>query len=87
MQLNRPPENQDAIRVSTMPSKIQNSTYPSPMAHLFLAIFLIVFGLNIVVGLSIPMWVIGILALVAGLLLVMEHFRVRVDKKRPPGSL
>jgi uncharacterized membrane protein HdeD (DUF308 family) len=57
------------------------------MAHLFLAIFLIVFGLNIVVGLSIPMWVIGILALVAGLLLIMEHFRVRVDKTRPPGSL
>lgn len=57
------------------------------MAHLFLAIFLIVFGLNIVVGLSIPMWVIGILALVAGLLLIMEHFRVRVDKKQPPGPL
>lgn len=53
------------------------------MAHLFLAIFLIVFGLNVVVGLSIPMWVIGILALVAGLLLLMEHFRVRVDKREP----
>lgn len=51
------------------------------MAHLFLAIFLIVFGLNIIVGLNIPMWVIGILALVAGLLLVTEHFRVRVDKR------
>lgn len=57
--------------------------HPSPMAHLFLAIFLIVFGLNIIVGLSIPMWVIGILALAAGLLLVMEHFRVRVDRKVP----
>lgn len=51
------------------------------MAHLFLAIFLIVFGLNIVIGLSIPMWVIGILALVAGVLLIMDHFRVRVDRK------
>ncbi len=51
------------------------------MALLFLAIFLIVFGLNIIVGLSIPRWVIGILALVAGLLLIMGHFRGRVDKK------
>ena len=53
------------------------------MAHLFLALFLIVFGLNIIIGLSIPMWVIGILALVAGLLLLAERFRVRVDKKEP----
>ena len=53
------------------------------MAHLFLAIFLLVFGLNIIVGLSIPMWVIGILALVAGLLLLLDHFRVRVDKREP----
>ena len=51
------------------------------MAHLFLAIFLIIFGLNIIVGLSIPMWVIGTLALVAGILLILEHFRVRVDRK------
>ncbi|RFC49891.1 MAG: hypothetical protein DUW69_000828 [Verrucomicrobia bacterium] len=51
------------------------------MALLFLAIFLIVFGLNIIVGLSIPMWVIGILALVAGLLLITDHFRVRLDRK------
>ena len=51
------------------------------MAHLLLALFLIVFGLNILVGLSIPMWVIGLLALAAGVVLVMEHFRVRVDRK------
>lgn len=51
------------------------------MAHLFLAIFLLVFGLNILIGLSIPMWVIGTLAVVAGVLLVLEHFRVRVDRK------
>lgn len=53
------------------------------MAHIFVAIFLIVFGLNVIVGLSIPMWVIGILALVAGLLLLAERFGVRVDKKQP----
>jgi len=51
------------------------------MAHLFLALFLLVFGLNLLVGLSIPTWVTGLLALVAGVLLVMDHFRVRVDRK------
>jgi len=51
------------------------------MAHLVLAIFLLVFGLNLLVGLSIPTWVTGILALAAGALLLMEHFRVRVDRK------
>ena len=51
------------------------------MAHLFLALFLIVFGLNILIGLSIPLWIIGLLAVIAGVLLIMEHFRVRVDRK------
>ncbi|MES1167467.1 MAG: hypothetical protein ABUL68_05630 [Pseudomonadota bacterium] len=44
------------------------------MAHIILAIFLIIFGLNIIVGLSIPMWVLGALALAAGLLLLSERF-------------
>jgi hypothetical protein len=51
------------------------------MAHLFLALFLLVFGLNLLFGLSIPIWVSGLLALIAGLLLVMEHFRVRLDRR------
>ena len=51
------------------------------MAHLFLALFLIVFGLNLLLGLSIPIWVSGLLALIAGVMLAMEHFRVRVDRK------
>jgi uncharacterized membrane protein HdeD (DUF308 family) len=51
------------------------------MARLFLALFLLVFGLNLLFGLSIPIWVTGLLALIAGALLVMEHFRVRVDRK------
>jgi uncharacterized membrane protein HdeD (DUF308 family) len=51
------------------------------MARLFLALFLLVFGLNLLFGLSIPIWVTGLLALIAGVLLVMEHFRVRVDRK------
>ena len=51
------------------------------MAHLFLALFLIVFGLNLLFGLSLPIWVTGLLALTAGVLLAMDHFRVRLEKK------
>jgi hypothetical protein len=51
------------------------------MAHLFVALFLIIFGLNILIGLSIPTWVIGSLALIAGVLLVLERFRGRLDRK------
>ena len=51
------------------------------MAHLFLALFLIIFGLNLLFALSIPIWVTGVLALIAGVLLVMERFGVRVDRK------
>jgi hypothetical protein len=49
------------------------------MAHLFLALFLIVFGLNLLFGLSIPIRVTGLLALIASVLLVLERFGVRVD--------
>jgi len=51
------------------------------MANIFLALFLIVFGLNLLSGLFIPNWVTGLLALIAGVLLVMERFGVRVDRK------
>lgn len=51
------------------------------MAHLFVALFLIVFGLNILIGLSLPMWLVGLLAVIAGVMLVMDHFHVRIDRK------
>jgi uncharacterized membrane protein HdeD (DUF308 family) len=51
------------------------------MAHIFLALFLLVFGLNLLFGLSIPLWVTGLLAIIAGALLIMERFGVRVDRK------
>jgi hypothetical protein len=51
------------------------------MAHIILALFLIVFGLNLLFGLSIPPWVTGLLALIAGILIAMNHFSVRVDRK------
>jgi hypothetical protein len=51
------------------------------MGHLFLAIFLIVFGGNILLGLALPTWLTGVLAIIAGVLLLAERFRVRVDRK------
>ena len=51
------------------------------MAHLFVALFLIIFGLNILFGLSIPMWVTGLLALIGGVLLLMERFGLRMGPK------
>jgi len=51
------------------------------MAKIFLALFLLVFGLNLLFGLSIPIWVSGLLAVVAGVMLALEQFRVRVDRK------
>lgn len=51
------------------------------MAHLALALFLLVFGLNILLGLSLPVWVIGVLAIIAGVLLVMERFGVGAGRK------
>ena len=51
------------------------------MAQIALALFLVVFGLNLLFGFSIPIWVTGVLALVAGILIVMNHFSVRVDRK------
>jgi uncharacterized membrane protein HdeD (DUF308 family) len=55
------------------------------MAKLFLALFLVLFGLNLLFGLSIPIWVSGVLALVAGVLLLVELFSLRVQKK--PGGV
>ncbi len=47
------------------------------MAHLLLAIFLLVFGINIVAGLNLPPWILGVLALVAGIMLIVERGRLR----------
>lgn len=51
------------------------------MAHIFVALFLLVFGLNLIFGLGAPVWLTGSLALIAGVLLLMERFRVRVDRR------
>jgi hypothetical protein len=46
------------------------------MGHIFLAVFLIVFGLNIVLGIALSPWVLAVLALIAGIVLLMERFGV-----------
>jgi hypothetical protein len=51
------------------------------MAHHFLAVFLIVFGFNIMFGLPIPIWVPGLLSVVAGVMLVLDHVRLRGNRK------
>ncbi|MCF3651346.1 hypothetical protein [Synoicihabitans lomoniglobus] len=50
------------------------------MAHLFLAIFLLVFGLNILVGISLPTWIVGLLAVIAGVLFLVERFKGRTPR-------
>jgi hypothetical protein len=51
------------------------------MAHIFVAIFLIVFGLNMLFALSIPLWILGSLAVIAGILLLAERFGLGVVRK------
>lgn len=51
------------------------------MANIFLAAYLILIGLNILAGLSIASWVMGVLALVAGILLLAERFGFPSRKK------
>jgi hypothetical protein len=51
------------------------------VSKIFLALFLLVFGLNILLGLAIPVWCTGLLAVIAGVLLLLDLFRVRIDRK------
>jgi putative exporter of polyketide antibiotics len=51
------------------------------MAQLFVALFLLVFGLNLAVGLAIPNVITGVLALIAGVMLLVERYRIHIDRK------
>ncbi|MCR6657104.1 MAG: hypothetical protein NVV63_15115 [Opitutus sp.] len=51
------------------------------MARIFLAVFLIVFGVNMLFGIGLPTWLLGLLALIPGVLLLAEHYQVRIDRK------
>ena len=54
---------------------------PSIMAHIFLALYLIVVGLSVLFGLGLPVWIHGLLALIAGILLLAERFGVGIRRK------
>ena len=51
------------------------------MGHILLAVFLLVFGINALLGLSLPVWILGALALVAGAFLLFERLGGRVDRR------
>lgn len=51
------------------------------MSQIFLALYLIVVGLTILFGLNLPAWIAGVLALVAGILILVSRFGLRIDKK------
>ena len=51
------------------------------MANLFLAAFLLVFGLNILIGFGLPNWITAILAVIAGILILVERANGRSPRK------
>ncbi|MDB6169411.1 MAG: hypothetical protein JWM88_2275 [Verrucomicrobia bacterium] len=53
------------------------------MAHILLAIYLILVGLTVLFGLTLPSWIAGILALAAGILMLASRLGLRIDQKRP----
>jgi hypothetical protein len=53
------------------------------MAHIVLAIYLIIVGLTVLFGLTLPAWIAGVLALVAGVLMLASRLGLRLDQKRP----
>ena len=44
------------------------------MANIALALYLLLVGLTILFGLDLPSWLLGVLALVAGALMLLERF-------------
>ena len=51
------------------------------IAHIFLAIYLIIVGLTVLFGLSLPPWVAGISALIAGVVLLAGCVGISVNRK------
>ena len=51
------------------------------MAQVLLALYLIVVGLSILFGLALPAWVIGCLALIAGVLLLANCVGITIQRK------
>jgi uncharacterized RDD family membrane protein YckC len=51
------------------------------IAHLFLAVYLIIIGLTVLFGLSLPPWIAGLTALIAGVLLLAGYVGISFTKK------
>jgi hypothetical protein len=51
------------------------------MSRIALAVFLLVFGLNLLLGIALPTWLLGILAVIPGVLILFESYHVRIDRK------
>jgi len=68
---------------------INNNPLTPMIAHLFLAIYLIIVGLTVLFGLSLPPWIAGLTALIAGILLLAGQLGVSVHRKgsEPPAGL
>lgn len=52
------------------------------MAHIALAVYLLLVGLNILLNLDVPSWLLGVLALVAGVLMLLERFGYGVGVRK-----
>lgn len=52
-----------------------------PMAHILLAVYLILVGLRILVDLNLPAWITGVLALATGILLIAQRFGITTNRK------
>ena len=51
------------------------------IAHIFLAIYLIIIGLTVLFGLSLPSWIAGLTALIAGVLLLAGNVGLSFNRK------
>jgi uncharacterized membrane protein HdeD (DUF308 family) len=51
-------------------------------ANIALAIYLLLIGLNILFDLSVASWVLGVLALVAGVLMLLERFGFSLGSRK-----
>jgi len=71
----------EIVPFSVASPAVDNPSSFFPMARVFPGLFLIVFDLNLLFGLNIPIWVTGLLVPIAGVLLFIEYFRFRVETK------
>ncbi len=51
------------------------------MSRIFVAAFLLLFGLNLVAGAILPNWLIGLVAIIAGVLVLVDSGALRAPRK------